>query len=276
MKRFILILTLLTLVLGMGSTGFALDKVKEAEKLYQQAVKIEKTKPTEAIKLLDKAISYNPKNAEYYYKRGWLEPNYGKAMKDYERAVVLNPDKYFKKCFGTVLYDGRYELQFNSMSLKTGSWKLDAETALPAIKKYLSTYKGDRLKNARNIISKSTDDCITMLVANSSNKDANTRVMLLPDFENEVESSQEVAEEFAKTFSEDGTFTNVSEVVLSKLGNVDCAYFDYKQPTSDGENLCRTYAMAFDYYVIVVNYAAYDQQAFDAGINDFLGTLMMK
>lgn len=272
MKKFISMITVLTLVLSMGTTGFALDKVKEADKLYKQALKIEKTKPKDAIKLLDKAISYNPKNPEYYYKRGWLEPNYGKVIPDYNKAVVLNPDKYFDKCYGIAIENNKYVFNFNSMTLSAKSW-VDVSDGFADLKKYLSTYKGDRVKNAQTIMG----DSVHMITFASENEDAWATFSMHSDLKNEIANNESLAQEFAVWAKGQSILSDITEVKSSKLGNMDCAYVDYKETDTDGSVYTkRTYTMAFDYYAIVINVGATSDAAFKDATETFLGTFELK
>ena len=54
MKKFISIFISIMLIFCFSSSAFALDKTKEAQKLYNQALKVQDANPAEAIKLLKK------------------------------------------------------------------------------------------------------------------------------------------------------------------------------------------------------------------------------
>lgn len=272
MKRLLSIITIIGLILSMGSSSFALDKVKEADKLYKQAIKIEKSKPKDAIKLLTKAITYNPKNPEYYFKRGFLETDMGKVIKDYEIAVVLNPDKYYPMCFDGYMEGNKYIHNMTGFQLTAKSWTIEDTTTLADIKKYLASYKGDRVKNAHTILDKATEGSYKVLEATSSKKDAFALVQLISDPKNEIPDNESFAAIMADVFSEDPTVSDLQPVQSGKLGNVDCAYVDYKQTDSGVTLLCRNYSIVFDYYTLNITVFAADESAFETAMKEFFNT----
>lgn len=66
-----------------------------AELLYEQS------KITEAIAVIDRAISENPVNAKYHYNKGLIfqmEARYVEAIEAYEKAINFNPDNLMAYC----------------------------------------------------------------------------------------------------------------------------------------------------------------------------------
>lgn len=277
MKKFISIFISIMLIFCFSSSSFALDKTKEAQKLYKQSLKVQEYNPKEAIKLLTKAIAYNPKNPEYYFQRGFIEPDYSKVLLDYERAVVLNPDKYYSKCFGTVVEDNVIITNFNSMIFDT-NWKRESNvsSSLTDIKNYLSTYKGDKLKNAQSIIDNATDYSIIMFEAQPDDKSALASVAIVPDYKNEFPDPDTYIYMMSQSISADNNFTNVSDIQTTEIGDMDFAYIDYTLLQKDAPSLIsRHYAVAFDYHVITITVFAQDKNAFDSAIKDFVNTVTL-
>ena len=278
MKKFISIFISIMLVFCFSSSAFALDKTKEAQKLYNQALKIQDANPTEAIKLLTKAIAYNPKNPEYYFQRGFIEPDYGKVILDYERAVVLNPDKYYSKCFGTSLEGNKIITNFNSMSFNT-NWKRQSSSSstLSEIKNYLATYKGDKLKNAKSIIDTATDEYLVMLEAEAPNGSAYADVALIPDYKNECPDPETHISVLSQTLSEDSDFKDISDIKNTEIGDLDISYLDFTVSQENESPLySRVYAVAFDYYIVSIRIAASDKNALESAAKDFVNTLTLE
>ena len=277
MKKFISIFIPIMLVFCFSSSAFALDKTKEAQKLYNQAIKVQDANPAEAIKLLTKAIAYNPKNPEYYFQRGFIEPNYGKAILDYERAVVLNPDKYYSKCFGTSLDGNKIMTNFNSMTFNT-NWKRQssASNTLTEIKNYLATYKGDKLKNAKSIIDTATNEYLVMLEAEAPNGSAYADVALIPDYKNECPDPETYISGVSQSLSEDSDVTDISDIKITEIDGLELAYVDYTGLLENGSKIsCRHYTAAFDYYIVSIRIAASDKNALESAAKDFVNTLTM-
>lgn len=277
MKKFISIFISIMLILCFSSSAFALDKTKEAQKLYNQAIKVQDANPAEAIKLLTKAIAYNPKNPEYYFQRGFIEPDNGKAILDYERAVVLNPDKYYSKCFGTSLEENKIITNFNSMTFNT-NWKRQssASSTLTEIRNYLSTYKGDKLKNAKSIIDTATDEYLVMLEAEAPNGSAFLDVALIPDYKNECPDPDTYISGVSQDLSEYSDVTDISDIKITEIDGLDLAYVDYTVLQENGSKLsCRQYAAAFDYYIVHIIIDASDKNALQSAAKDFVNTLTL-
>ncbi len=278
MKKFISIFISIMFVFCFSSSAFALDKTKEAQKLYNQAIKVQDANPAEAIKLLTKAIAYNPKNPEYYFQRGFIEPDNGKAILDYERAVVLNPDKYYSKCFGTSLEENKIITNFNSMTFNT-NWKRQssASNTLTEIKNYLATYKGDKLKNAKSIIDTATNEYLVMLQAEAPDGNACVDVALTPDYKNECPDPETYISGVSQSLSEDIDIKDISDVKITKIGDLEFAYFDYSISQKDIPPLsCRLYAAAFDYYIVTIKIDTFDKNSLESAAKDFVNTLTLE
>lgn len=273
MKRIISLITIFTLLLSLGATGsFALDKTKEADKLYKQALQIQKSKPKDAIKLMDKAILYCPENPEYYYQRGFIEPNLGKAFLDYNRAIVLNPDKYFELCFGGDSDGVTYNNNLDGFSLSTSVWDLYETSTVAQIKKKLASFKGNRVKEARAILDEVTDGAYSILEASDADQKAFVDIGIIVDYKNEVESNESFATMMSNEMRYNSKVSKIGKIINSEIGTSECSYFDYLQTVDNQVLICRNYTLAYDYYVINIALYAEDQEHFDAALEDFIDT----
>ncbi len=274
MKRILALITVVAFCLTMfTTTGFALDKKKEAGKLCQKAIKIARVKPQEAMKLLDKAISYDPKNPEYYYRRGLVEPNLGIAFTYFDRAIVLNPDKYLELCYsGDNKSNLYYYNDFGAFRFSTRIWDLYETNNTKAIKEKLASYVGNPVDNASEIFTAATDDSFEIMRAKDVDKKAAVCVWVNLDRNNEIESGEDYAVAARKQCRGMDEVSNLSEITIGKLGKADSAYFDYGQMINDHNYLCRNYSMAYNYYVLNITLVAYDQASFDAALKDFVDT----
>lgn len=284
MKRITIFITLLTLLFALSSpSAFAADKLKDAEKLYKQALTLsDKNKPA-AIKLMDKAILLNPNNPEYYYSRGRLyvlsNHNDAKSIPDFDRAVVLNPTKYFNLCYGGPTNDASCVTNyFHGLRVNTQKWDSYTPTTADDIKAYLSTYKGktaDRVKNASTIMDTVTKGEYVFLIAKSPDQKATATFEFLLDRPNEIPTLESLATSTNKAFLKDPAISNVSDIKPGKIGNMDVVYFDYDYAytTDNVVTKNRIYMVLYNYYALVIYVEGDDQAQLDAAINDFINKI---
>lgn len=278
MKRFMLLATMFTLLITLAlPLNFALDKTKEAEALFKQAEKMGMAKRKQGVVLMNKAIALNPLKAEYYYLRGTYVTDNGLGIQDYDRAVVLNPDKYFNLCFGgdnkdASVYKGHY-VEFQA---KTTKWSIYQVDTVSKIKSYLATYKGNsisKVKNASAIMDAATDGNYVFAVARDPDESAWVRFTMIPDRKNEIISPESVTTEVYKSLRGASDITLTSDVQVGKLAGSDTAYFDYTQNIDGTSYIGRTYFIAWNYFAFNVTLLAPDQAHFDAALVDFINTM---
>lgn len=278
MKKFISIFTSIMIILCFSTSAFALDKAKEADILYNKALNLKNSNPEESIRLLTEAISYNPQNPEYYFQRGFIEPDYKKAILDYERAVVLDPDKYYNKCFGFGIKGNKIITRFNTMIFNT-NWKIDniPNHTLDEIKSYLATYTGDKLQNAQSIIDKATGEQLIMVNTISPNEDALGSVAITIDYTDRIPNPQTYIAMIYQIISNDSEVSDIGSVTVKEIGDTTLSYLDYSiLVNNETRFFARVAAVDFDYYTVEIKVFALNKDSLNYAIEDFVNTIEVK
>lgn len=126
--------------------------LKTGETLYKRG------KYKEAIDAADQAIKIKIDNAEAYYLRGKA---YGKLKnnieekKNYEKAIILNPEKYFEKIMGlvkdekrNVYYNNLYDIELKAIT----GWEYDVLAGQKTIKRRTKNLQQEKIVNEKEIL----------------------------------------------------------------------------------------------------------------------------